>query len=122
MRRSLLVVAAVVIAGLAAFHLVFALTNFGLAAEDEAALSAALGEGVLALVAALALAAAAWFLATRRVARAAVVALAGTVPLPIFFAFTVTEHSDPQFLVASLVVPAVAAVTVVAARRAQPRG
>ena len=75
----------------------------------------------LLVVAALALAASAWLLATRRLLRASPVVLAGTVPLPIFFAFTVPEHSDPQFLLASLVVPAPAGAAVVAARRAKPR-
>ena len=114
MRRAPFVVGGVVVGMLAAFHLVFALTNFGLAAEDDTVLSAPLGEGVLAVVAAVALAAAAALLAKRRLYRAAVVALAGTAPLPVFFAFTVPEHSDPISLFLSLLVPG--AATALAAR------
>ena len=116
--RILFFLAAISAAAVAAFHLLFALVNFGLASEDDAGLSVPLAEGVLSLVASIALATAAVLLFRRQPFRASVVALAGTSPLPVFFAFTVPEHSDWQFLFASLVVPAVAGVTAVGAARA----
>ena len=115
--RVRLTVAAAATAGLAIFHALFGLSNFGLAADDDEALSVPLGEGILAFVAAIALAAAAAWLARRRVCRASLIALAGTAPLPIFFAFTVPEHSGWQFLFASLVTPLVSGAIALACRR-----
>jgi hypothetical protein len=99
------------VAVVAALHLLLALANFGLASEEEAALSVPLVEGALSLVAAIALAAAAVLLFRGRLFRGCVVALAGTASLPILFAFTVPEHSDRLFLFASLVVPLLSAAT-----------
>ena len=114
--RIIFILAAALVGAVAAFHLLFALANFGLAGE-EAGLSVPLAEGVLSLLAAVALAAAAVLLFRRQLFRASVVALAGTLPLPVFFAFTVPEHSGWQFLFGSLVVPAVAGVTALGAAR-----
>ena len=115
--RISFLLAAAFSAAVATFHLLFALANFGLASEEDAAFSVPLAEGALSLVGAVALAAAAVMLFRRRLCRASVVALAGTSPLPIFFAFTVPKHSGWQFLFGSLVVPAVAGVTAVGTAR-----
>ena len=109
--RQAFTVAALVVAALAAGHMLFALANFGLADEEENGFSVALGEGVLSLLAAVALAAAAVLLFRRSLFRASAVALCGTAPLAIFFAFTVPEHSAWFFLFASLVVPVLSGVT-----------
>ena len=85
--------AAVVVAALGASHAMFALANFGLAADEQEPLSVPLGEGLLALVAAVALVGAAVWLVRRSLFQASVLALAGTAPLAVFFAFTVPEHS-----------------------------
>ena len=115
--RIIFLLAAAFSAAVAAFHLLFALANFGLDSEEEAGPSVPRAEGALSLVASIALAAAAVLLFRRRLFRASVVALAGTSPLPIFFAFTVPEHSGWPFLFGSLVVPAVAGLTAVRAVR-----
>ena len=115
--RIIFILAAAFAAAVAAFHLLFAFANFGLAGEEEAARAVPLAEGALSLVAAIALAVAALLLSRRQLFRASVVALAGTSPLPIFFAFTVPEHSGWPFLFGSLVVPAVSGVTAAAAGR-----
>ena len=118
MRRGVaLTVAAAATTALAVLHALFGLSNFGLAADDDETLSVPLGEGILAFVAAISLAGAAAWLARRRVRRASLIALAGTAPLPIFFAFTVPEHSGWQFLFASLVTPFVSGATALACRR-----
>ncbi len=109
------VAAAAFAAALATAHLAFALGNFGLAREERAAVSVPLAEGVLSLVAAVALGVAAVSLVRRQLLRAGIVAFAGTFPLPIFFAFTVPKYSDPLFFFASLVVPVAAGVTAAAA-------
>lgn len=105
MRGPIVVILAAAVTAVAAFHLLFALANFGLATEEEEALSVPLIEGLLSLLAAIGLAAAAVVLLKRGVFGASVVALAATAPLPIFFAFTVPRHSDWPFLFASLVLP-----------------
>jgi hypothetical protein len=121
MSRAGSIAAAAVVAACALFHFAFALANFGLAADDEPLLTVPLGEGVLAALAAVALAVGAILLAKRRIEPAAWVALAGTAPLAVFFAFTVPEYSDPIFLFVSLVIPALAATTAAAARRLRAR-
>ena len=116
-RRLALVVAAVSVAVLAAGHLFFALANFGLASEEETRVSVPLVEGIFSLAAAIALGTAALLLFRRSVFRASVVALCGTAPLVILFAFTVPEHSDWFFLFASLVIPGLAGATALASSR-----
>ena len=119
-KRALFIVAGTLVAVLAAAHALFAASNFGLSQDEDDVLSVPLGEGILALVAALALALAALLLFRRRLFNASIVALAGTIPLPIFFAFTVPEHSGWIFLFASMVIPAVAAATAFLARQRAP--
>jgi len=116
-RRGLTIVVGVLTGVLAAGHLLFALANFGLAKDDEAVFSVPLGEGIVSLVAALALAVATLLLCRRRVFAASLAALSGTLPLPVFFAFTVPEHSGWVFLFASLVIPGMSAIAALAARR-----
>lgn len=117
MRGPIVVMLSAAVTALSAFHLLFALTNFGLATEEEEAMSVPLIEGVLSLLAAIGLAAAAVVLFKRGVLGASVVALVATAPLPIFFAFTVPKHSDWLFLFASLVVPLLSGATVLGTRR-----
>jgi hypothetical protein len=109
--RILFTAAAGLVASVAAFHLVFALANFGLAGEEGEGLTVPLLEGVFSFIAAISLVGTAAWLVRRNLFRASVVALAGTAPLPIFFAFTVPEHSGWPFLFGSLVLPVVSGVT-----------
>ncbi|MDQ3669584.1 MAG: hypothetical protein M3377_04790 [Actinomycetota bacterium] len=115
--RILFTAAAGVTALVAAFHLLFALANFELAGEDDEGLIVPLLEGVFSFIAATSLVVAAVYLLRRSLFRASVVVLAGTVPLPIFFAFTVPEHSGWPFLFASFVLPVVSGVTAVGSGR-----
>jgi len=106
----------VVVALLAAAHLLFAGSNFGLAEEEEGFFSVPQVEGILSLLAGISLVVASILLFLGRLFKASAVALAGTIPLPVFFAFTVPEHSGWIFLFASLVLPGIAAATLYAAR------
>ncbi len=92
-------------------YLFFAVACFHLIGRDDAP-GLALGEGLFTLLGALALAAA---VVTR--SHRWLIALAGTLPLVGWFIAT-PYNSGPPFLIASLIVPAVA-ITVGAVARAR---
>jgi hypothetical protein len=87
-------------------YALFAAGCFRLAVDYDDETALAIGEGAFTLLGAVALAAAAW-----RPRHRALVAFAGTVPLVGWFLAT-PSNSGPPFLVASLVVPAVACAAV----------
>jgi hypothetical protein len=95
----------------AAVYLLFAVSCFRLAVVDTFDKGVSVGEGLFTLLGATALAAAAFV-----PKHAALVALAGTIPLIGWFAAT-PWNSGPPFLVASLVVPAVSVAVIVCTER-----
>ena len=100
-----------VVAGIAGIgHLLFAAANFRFG-------GLAVGEGACAALAGLTLLASS-AVAWRSWLRAARLVLAGTLPLALWFALTVPEHSDWVFLPQALVAPGAALLVIALAGRA----
>jgi hypothetical protein len=95
-------------------YAVFALSCFHLATAHPYERGVSIGEGLFTLAGAFALAAAALMSRSR-----AFIALLGTLPLVGWFLATPWNSGKP-FLVASLVVPLVAAAALVVTTRARP--
>ena len=104
------------------FHLLFGLVNLGMAHEDDAAVTVPLGEGIVLVFAAIGLVVAIVLLLRRQVFRSTLTIFVATVPVAIFFAFTVPEHSDTEFFFAALLLPVVSALVMAATRIAGTSG
>ncbi len=90
-----------IVTGVVGFiHLLFAFANFQLGglAVAEGGFSALAGITLIASI----------VLFRRSRLQAALIILGGTIPLALWFAFTVPEHSDWIFLYLSLIVPGAA--------------
>lgn len=113
--------AAVFVVGLGAVHVIFAATNLSFARDCEGAIVSfrscmVFYEGVLSALAGGALVASGVVIGRGRAGPAALLGLAGTAPLALFFwaAAVPAGLSDPVFAYGSLAIPAVAAAAAAA--------